>query len=588
MKHLANHGGMILLTGDSTSGKSRTAHHAIHRCMPNHAIYAPTHGTHLDELPNHLMESDESPFLLWLDDLEGFLGKRGMNPTLLQVLEDMGVAIVATMQDELFETYANLQPHRESHPSLRIGNRLLRAVEPIFIPRLWSASEIERASGCNDARITEAVAHSAMYGVSEYLAAGPALMEDWKRAQRVHGHPRGAALVQTAVDMARAGFSGAVDINVLEELHHRYLTTSTLRIESWEDAKAWATNVRFGVSGLLVRGDYEETWRAFDYLPDAVKRNEGNRGDIPDFIWQEALNLCPDDDDRWLIGMRAYMAGANDFAIAAWEPLALNGNGSAASNLAVIASEMGDRPAARYWRHLEAQDAFHAKTLYYDPKTPLYDPETGRIFTGAYRDGEKVGFSLYKPGVGAAHGIIVGDKGVGKSNALTVILLGLLMSQRYVLFLVDWSAEQDSFQPFKEPQAAYHISGNNLSKSLATLYNLTKIIEIRKEKGGYETPSVETPGIFIAIEEAQTLFNSSSKAASLCLRIAKEGGAVGLSLFLVLPDASLESFGGNKGLRTEMTNHDLNVGYYMGGKGLQMMRDAKAGQSGQDNEDPYE
>ncbi|MFD3473997.1 hypothetical protein [Streptomyces sp. NPDC058695] len=585
VKHVAIHGGMVLLTGDSTSGKSRTAYHAVQRCMQGHTIYVPTHGTRLDELPDYLIESERGPYLLWLDDLEGFLGDRGMNPTLLQALENIGVAIVATMRDELFEVYANSQHHQEPATSQRIGNRLLRAVEPIFIPRLWSVSEIERASKSGDERITDAVAYSATYGVSEYLAAGPALLEEWQRAQRVHGHPRGAALVQTAVDLARTGFSGAVDINILEELHHKYLTNSTLRNESWQDAKTWATKVRFGVAGLLILGDYEETWSAFDYLPDALNRNEWGRRDIPEFIWQEALNLCPDDDDRWRIGMRAYMSGVNEYAIAAWEPLALNGNGAAASNLAVITSEMGDHSAARYWRRLESQDEFHSKTVPYDPAIPLYDSDTRKIVTGVRRDGETVGFSLHKPAVGAIHGIIAGDKGVGKSNTLMLILLGLLDSQKYVLFLIDWSPEQKHFELFKKHQAAYHISGNSLSTSLAALRGLERLVEYRKRKSGYATPAHETPGIFIAIEEAHFLFDASSEVASLCLRIAKEGRAVGVSLFMTIPDASLESFGGNEDLRSEMTNHELSTGYYMGDNGLQMMRDAKAMPNEQD---PYE
>ncbi|WP_327722185.1 hypothetical protein OG381_47465 [Streptomyces sp. NBC_00490] len=534
------------------------------------------------------MDSEVNPLVLWLDDLEGFLGERGLNTTTLQVLESLGVAIVATMRDELFEVYANSHPHPSSEASRRIGNRLLRTVEPIFISRLWSASEIKRASDSDDERITEAIAHSAVYGISEYLAAGPALMEDWQRAHRVHGHPRGAALVQAAVDLARAGFSEAVDISVLEEVHHRYLSSPTLITESWDDAKRWATKVRFGVAGLLVRGEYEETWRAFDYLPDAAKRNEQGGGEIPDFIWQEALELCPDEDDRWLIGMRAYMAGINEYAIAAWEPLALNGNGSAASNLAIIALEMGDRKRARYWQYMEAQDEFHTSRITYNPEVPLYDPETGYISTGAYRDGRRVGFPLHKPGVGAMHGIIAGAEGVGKSNHLLLILLGALQSQKYTLFLIDWSPEQKHFEAFKGNKVAYHLSGNNLNSSLAALRGLVRIIEIRKEKGGYETPQSDTPGIFFAIEEAHRLLNSSREAASLCLQIAKEGKFVGVSLFLTLPDGSLRSFGGNAELQTVITDSEVNVGCYMGGEGLQMMRDASAMRNNEDFKDPYE
>ncbi|MCZ0206520.1 hypothetical protein OZK63_13980 [Streptomyces sp. UMAF16] len=560
--------------------------------MPNHTIYTPTRGTRIAELPKHLKDSPAAPFVLWLDDLEGFLGDQGINPTLLDSLERMNVAIVATMRDELFEIYANSQGYKagdEGDSSRQIGNRLLRAVEPVFIDRIWSEREIDRASKTGDDRLTDAVTHSGTYGVAEYLAAGPSLMEEWQRAQRVGGHPRGAALVQASVDLARAGFSGAVDIDVLEELHEKYLSKPTLRPESWNDAKAWATDVRYGVSGLLIPGEeYEDMWRAFDYLPDATSRSIQDRSDVPDFIWKEALDLCPDDDDRWIIGMHAYMAGRNDYAVAAWEPLARNGNGSAASNLASIYLEIGDAKAAQYWRLLESQDEFHSTVVPYDPSTPLYNSEKGTISIGNYRDGQVVEIELHRHNVGVRHGIIAGEKGIGKSNNLSLILLGALASSKYCLCLIDWSPEQKHFHPFIEGGAALRFSGNDLESSLRILSAAVRIIEARDEKGGYVNPSTEKPGIIIAIEEAHHLLQLSDEAKSRCLKIAQQGRPAGVSLFLTVPDVSLSSFGGSAELQKELTK-DENYAFYMGtGAGLRMLRDAKKAHSYREPEDPYE
>ncbi|MPY53625.1 hypothetical protein [Streptomyces acidicola] len=557
--------------------------------MPDHIIYTPSRGTRLTSLPQVIRPSDTDRYILWLDDLEQFLGDEGINPSLLDALERIHVAIVATMQDELFETYSNPRNSKSDdiqEVSRQIGNRLLRAVEPIPIIRLWSDKEVDRASKIHDERLADAITHSSIYGISEYLAAGPALIQSWRRAQRVNGNPRGAALVQASVDLARTGFSGGIDIEVLKELHTSYLPHLTLRPESWTDAKDWATRVQYGVSGLLIPGEYEDTWRAFDYLPDAISREKGSRYIIPDFIWDEALNLCPDDDDRWLIGMRAYMAGETHYAIAAWEPLAENGNGSAASNLAAIYLEMGDRETAKYWRYIESQDEFHSTMIPFDSSSPLYDPETGTVSLGEYRDGERVQVPLHRPGIGVRHGVIAGDKGVGKSNTLTLVLLGALTSGKYILWLMDWAPEQKHFKSLKKAGAVDWFSGNNLERSLNILRAAVRILEVRTEKGSYSDPTSEKPAILVAIEEAHHLFSRSDEAASLCLRIAQEGESAGVSVFLTIPEMSLECFGGRTDLRDEITS-ESNTSFFMGSNSLLMMREIKNARDGDSEDDPF-
>ncbi|MFI1157356.1 hypothetical protein [Streptomyces sioyaensis] len=509
---------------------------------------------------------------------------------LLDGLEKLNVAIVATMQDGLFEAYVNpknLQSGDVQEMSRQIGNRLLRAVEPISLGRLWSDSEINRASKDSDERLADAVSCSAIYGISEYLAAGPALMQSWRRAQRVNGNPRGAALVQASVDLACAGFNAAVDLQVLEELHGRYLPDSTLRPESWSDAVDWATSVQYGVSGLLVPGEYEGTWRAFDYLPDAFSRDKRNQREIPDFIWDEALQLCPDDDDRWLIGVRAYMARKTRYAIEAWEPLAESGNGTAAGHLADICLEEGDREAARYWRWIESQDEFHSTTIPFDASLPLYDPETGKVSTGEYRTGEQVWVPLHRPGVGVSHGVIAGGKGIGKSNTLLIILLGALTSGKYLLWLMDWAPEQKHFGSLKKADAIDWYSGANLERSLNILRAGVRVLEVRAEEGGYRDPVREKPAILIGIEEAHLLFDRSDEAISLCMRILRAGANGGVSVFLTVPDVSPESFGGSLELRDEATS-ERNISFFMGSNGLSMWRESSDMRGSHPDDDPFD
>ncbi|MEV6013881.1 hypothetical protein AB0M29_45075 [Streptomyces sp. NPDC051976] len=160
--------------------------------------------------------------------------------------------------------------------------------------------------------------------------------------------------------------------------------------------------------------------------------------------------------------MRAYMAGVARYAIEAWKPLAANGNGSAASNLAVIYREMGNHETAAYWRRAQFQDEFHANKIPFDPSAPLYYAETGEVKLGQSREGEQLKIPIHKPGLGVRHGAIAGARGVGKSNSLNLILLGALTSGKYVLWLMDWSPEQKHFEPLKKGGACDRFVGNNL------------------------------------------------------------------------------------------------------------------------------
>ncbi len=564
-------GGMLLITGDSTSGKTRTAYNFIQRFMAHHRVYAPSPGNRLSTLPHLLRSSKVGPFLLWLDDLDGYLGKGGIDPSLVEALQRQNVAIVSTMRDDLFDSYTG-QPRqvagREEGDAWHVGNRLLRMLDPVRLERLWSPLELERANAVADERVSEALKHSSTYGVAEYLAAGPSLMQAWKRASRVGGHPRGAALVRASIDLARAGFTGGVDIEVLRDIHERYLISPSLRPESWDEALSWATSVQYGVSGLLIPGAYEHTWQAFDYLPDTLSRNRKTAPEIPDFIWEEALALNSEDEGQWLIGMRAYMAGRTKYAVAAWEPLAERGFYEAASNLIAVYLELNDAEAVRYWRRMAARDNFNSRKLPFPGVE--YDSEEGTISVGQDRRGGRAKIKLHEPGGGVRHALIAGPPGVGKSNVLSITLLGALNSGIFVLGLLDWSSEQKHFKQLKVA-SRWHV-GNDLQGTLELLKAMSRMLNYRIEEGGYGIPTPERPAILLAIEDAHNLFNRSSESIQLALHILQQGERASVCLYITIPDISLASFGGHAELREAFANRD-NTAFLMGDSGLQMWRE---------------
>src|SRR5690606_17520702 len=69
-------GGFVLLVGDSTAGKSRTAYEAVRATLPDHVLVAPHDRATLPAAIESCMR--EQRVVLWLSDLEYYLGPGGL------------------------------------------------------------------------------------------------------------------------------------------------------------------------------------------------------------------------------------------------------------------------------------------------------------------------------------------------------------------------------------------------------------------------------------------------------------------------------------------------------------------------------
>jgi uncharacterized protein len=354
-------GGVVLLTGDSTSGKSRAAFEAVRAEMPEHQVFSPPHGFDLRRLPDSLA-ARPGRYVLWLDDLEGFLGRDGLRPDLLSALLRLRLAVVATLRDgfrEMFwpqaERHAAASGDPETQRHSHSGSHVLDMAELIEVPRTWSATELERASWEDDSRLIDAVRNHGNYGISEYLAAGPELWQEWRQAMRAGGNPRGAALVAAAIDLARTGLKEPFSAQLIEEAHEYYLAVAggrKLRPESLREAWEWVQTIRYGVTSLLMSGPAESEWRAFDYLTDSAFRD--SRLQIPESTWLIAISRARDDDEKFEVGWQAMVRAApRQLAAAAFEPLALAGDAVAANNMGVLSeSKVLEQVKGNMFSHL--------------------------------------------------------------------------------------------------------------------------------------------------------------------------------------------------------------------------------------------
>ena len=266
----------VLLVGESTAGKSRAAYEAVMAVAPGFRLIEPLHR---EAAPVATALAADTPgSVLWLDDLERFLGSGGLTGAAMSNVLEAGedrliIATIRSQEHARFSGRPTVAFEGLDRETLRQGWDVLRLATRLDLPRQWSVTEMRRAQRSSDPRIAHALEHAARFGVGEYLAAGPQLLAEVREGWAPGGHPRGSALVHAAVDARRAGINRPLPPALLHQLHEPYLRQrggALLRPESLDAALAWATAPLHATSSLLVPCD--DGYVAFDYLVDTLDK----------------------------------------------------------------------------------------------------------------------------------------------------------------------------------------------------------------------------------------------------------------------------------------------------------------------------
>ncbi|GLW82662.1 Tetratricopeptide repeat-containing protein [Actinokineospora globicatena] len=180
--------------------------------------------------------------------------------------------------------------------------RVLAAVTTrIDLKRRFTPDELTRAHSLDaDPRIAEALTRTDEYGLPEYLAAGPQLLDRWRNGTAPGTTPRGAALVTAAIECRRAGYSSPLPRALLEELHTDFLEPRS-RPEDLDQAWTWATTPWRDTTALLEPVDDTHV-TVFDYLVDHTQRTTPPGSPPSEKLILTALNHAPARDCAMLGG----------------------------------------------------------------------------------------------------------------------------------------------------------------------------------------------------------------------------------------------------------------------------------------------
>ncbi|WP_158685676.1 tetratricopeptide repeat protein [Streptomyces purpureus] len=330
---------LVLVTGSPLTGKTFTAWAALRYALRDHQVCAPSPGADLRVLPD-LIRARPGSYALWLDDLTRHLGDHGLDHGLLAQLSSLAVPVVATMSD---------QEYGEHRFGSAAHAQLLRRARTVELPREWSETELRGLAESPNPRHQDALKWRGGSGVTEFLAVGPELWSEWQWAKR--NHPLGHLLVRAAVDVGRCGYVGPIPEDELFDMCRYYKEyDAAVGRETFEDALAWATKARLGVTGLLVAGGAQEAWQVYGSLvAEAVRAPDLPRA--PFGAWIHAAHEG-DDTDR---------SAVLTAAVEAYRPEVERGDGRAMYSLALLHEDHDEEEALRWYRR--AADTGHGYSL---------------------------------------------------------------------------------------------------------------------------------------------------------------------------------------------------------------------------------
>ena len=215
----------VLITGDSTAGKTRTAVEAIRAVLPTWRLILPHSAMDLKAILDLHLEMRH--VVVWCDEVQEMLREPvGLAQIRRLLAAPSGpIVLMATLRAD----------REEALRGTAEWSLLDRRAERFLIRRRPHRNEFERelvrARELSDPWIVEAVARiGEQYGIAEWIAAGPQLLRNLDRGRT--SPPRsverlGAAIVDAAIDFNRIGYDGLIPVDALREACTLYLTRPT-------------------------------------------------------------------------------------------------------------------------------------------------------------------------------------------------------------------------------------------------------------------------------------------------------------------------------------------------------------------------
>ncbi|MEV4251349.1 hypothetical protein AB0J63_49190, partial [Streptosporangium canum] len=295
----AEHGGLVVIVGESSVGKTRCAYEALRAVVPTWWLLHPTR----PEQVRQAAEQAPPRLVVWLDELQNHLGgPTGLEAGTVRALLQAGAVLVATVWPDRYHAYTAVA-RPDSHATER---ELLGLADVIHLEAVFTPAEQERARAAaeaGDARIALAL-KSADYGLTQVIAAAPHLVARWQGAG-----PYAAAVLNAAIDATRLGVRSPLSAELLRAAAPGYCTPrqrAAAPANWFETALAYATETLHGATAALapvatagMGMGQVAGYQVADYLQQHA-RAQRRMTKVPATCWQALCDHLthPDDQDR--------------------------------------------------------------------------------------------------------------------------------------------------------------------------------------------------------------------------------------------------------------------------------------------------
>ncbi|NUT93329.1 MAG: hypothetical protein HOY78_15045 [Saccharothrix sp.] len=286
---------MAVLTGESSTGKTRALYEAVLRHFPEWPVVYPRTA---DDLLALLRAGVGSRTVLWLNETQNHLTEEAASG-LRGLLEGPApVAVLGTLWPEYWARFMAEPSHVRSLLQHRVSRVRVRST---FSPELVAAARTS-----NDPRLRRAVTASAADGkVIQTMSGGPALVERYEHPD-TSADRYATAIVTAALDARRLGHRSLLTRAFLVDAAPGYLADED-RVDAPEDwfelGLTVATQDRTGIAALLPKRlspgiGPADAYDTHDYL-DQYARTTRRWALTPISLWDALVTYSTNPEDQF-------------------------------------------------------------------------------------------------------------------------------------------------------------------------------------------------------------------------------------------------------------------------------------------------
>ncbi|TQJ24317.1 hypothetical protein FBZ33_4643 [Micromonospora sp. A202] len=193
---------------------------------------------------------------------------------------------------------------------------------------------------------------------------------------------------------------------------------------------------------------------------------------------------------------------------------------------------------------------------------PDFDHDEGRFSVGLDLDGSKVYWDVWDEDGNPRHAVIMGPTGSGKTNVLSVAVLGIAASGLFVSWLSDVTDRHNILRVWGILADWIAVNPHEL---LLMLGAALAIAEDRRVNGVFKGISRKTPGILLVVEDLHLVVDQMPHLVGKFERLSEIGPAAGVAIVVTVPDSNIARFGGSEKLRSNLgTGHRQVLGIFDG------------------------